>query len=233
MVRALDSFAAAPPPPGNGVDVSRVLVIAGVRFYRDGIASALDADPRFEVAGTACDAADARARIGALEPDVVLLDLGGAEGAAEVRSLVDAAPTARVVALGVTESDEEVMPLAEAGVAGYVTRDSTVEELLEAVERVAAGETLCSPRMTAALLRRVALLARDRRADKPHPERALTSRERQIIALIDEGLSNKEIATRLRIELATVKNHVHNILDKLHVRRRGEAAAMVRSRHLI
>lgn len=209
----------------------RVLVVAGVRFYRDGIAAALSADPRFAVAGGVADVPAAAMAFDSLAPDVILLDLAGADGPAHVRSLLERAPAARIVALGVREAEDDVLPLAEAGVAGYVTRDGSVDDLLAAVESVAAGETICSPRMAATLLRRVALLARDRRAEEPNPERGLTSRERQIVALIDEGLSNKEIATRLRIELATVKNHVHNILEKLRVHRRGEAAAAVRGRH--
>ncbi|MDQ5821587.1 MAG: response regulator transcription factor, partial [Actinomycetota bacterium] len=156
-----------------------------------------------------------------------LLDVAGGDGPGVVRSLLAKAPGTMVVALGVTEADDDVLPLAEAGVAGYVTRDGTVDDLLATVESVAAGETICSPRITATLLRRVALLARDRGA-AAEAKRGLTHREREIVDLIDEGLSNKEIAVRLRIELATVKNHVHNILDKLHVRRRAEAAAAVR-----
>ena len=225
-------FAAAIQPLGDEgrYPVTRVLVVAGVRFYRDGIAAVLSADSRFEVVGCVADVPEAAA-FASLEPDVILLDLAGADGPGRVRSLLRRAPAACVVALGVKEAEDDVLPLAEAGVAGYVTRDGSVDDLLAAIVSVAAGETICSPRMTATLLRRVALLARDRAAEEPDPERDLTSRERQIVALIDEGLSNKEIATRLRIELATVKNHVHNILEKLRVHRRGEAAAAVRARH--
>jgi DNA-binding NarL/FixJ family response regulator len=205
----------------------RVLVVAGIRFYREGIAAALAADARFEVAGTAATAAQAAAELDRHAPDVVLLDLAGDDGAGTVRAFVDSAPGTQVVALGVTEADDHVLPLVEAGVAGYVTREASVDDLLATVASVAAGETICSPRMTATLLRRVALLARDRRPAAGNG-RELTRREREIVDLIDEGLSNKEIAARLRIELATVKNHVHNILDKLQVHRRGEAAAAVR-----
>jgi two-component system nitrate/nitrite response regulator NarL len=228
-------FAAATQPLGDeGLhSMIRVLVVAGVRFYRDGIAAALSADPRFGVVGGAADVPEAATAFASLAPDVVLLDLAGADGPGHVRALLARAPAARIVALGVQEAEDDVLPLAEAGVAGYVTRDGSVDDLLATVESVAAGETICSPRITATLLRRVALLARDRHAQESNPERDLTSRERQIVALIDEGLSNKEIATRLRIELATVKNHVHNILEKLRVHRRGEAAAAVRGRPLI
>jgi len=89
------------------------------------------------------------------------------------------------------------------------------------------GEAVCSPRVAGALLRRIAALATDGRSDRVPAH--LTKREREIMGLIDEGLSNKEIAKRLRIEVATVKNHVHNILEKLQVHRRGEAAARVRA----
>jgi two-component system nitrate/nitrite response regulator NarL len=210
--------------------VIRVLVVAEVRLYRDGIAAALSADPRFEVVGSAGDVSGGVASFASLTPDVVLLDLAGSDPPAHVRKLHERVPTAYVVALGVTEAEDDVLPLAEAGVAGYVTRDGSVADLLATVESVASGETICSPRIAATLLRRVALLARERGASEAAPERELTSRERQIVALIDEGLSNKEIATMLRIELPTVKNHVHNILEKLKVHRRGEAAAAVRLR---
>ena len=205
----------------------RVLIVAGIRFYREGIAAALTADARFELAGTAASAAQAATELDELAPDVVLLDLAGGGGPDIVRAFLGRVPGAQVVALGVTETDDHVLPLVEAGIAGYVTREGTVDDLLATVASVAAGETICSPRMTATLLRRVALLARDRRP-AAGGGRELTRREREIVDLIDEGLSNKEIAARLRIELATVKNHVHNILDKLHVHRRAEAAAALR-----
>jgi two-component system, NarL family, nitrate/nitrite response regulator NarL len=207
----------------------RVLVVAGVRFYREGIARALDADGRFLVAAAVADVEAAVPAIRKLDPHAVLLDLPDADGAPLVRAILRRAPEARIVALGVAELEDEMMALAEAGVAGYVTRESSIADLIRTVESVAAGEAICSPRITATLMRRVADLARDR--DRKAPDRKLTLREQQILALIDEGLSNKEIATRLRIEYATVKNHVHNILDKLHVHRRAEAAAAVRGRN--
>jgi DNA-binding NarL/FixJ family response regulator len=132
-------------------------------------------------------------------------------------------PGLKVIALGIDELESEVIRWAEAGIDGLVSRQASLEDLMATVDSVAQGETLCSPRMTAALLRHVGVLARERgssRATSP-----LTAREREIAGLIDEGLSNKEIAQRLCIELATVKNHVHNLLEKLGVRRRGEAAA--------
>jgi two-component system nitrate/nitrite response regulator NarL len=96
------------------------------------------------------------------------------------------------------------------------------------VRSVTRGETLCSPRIAATLFRRVAALAADRRVGDERTLRRLTRRERQIVDLIADGLSNKEIAHRLQIEFATVKNHVHNILEKLQVTRRADAVAALR-----
>jgi two-component system, NarL family, nitrate/nitrite response regulator NarL len=107
-----------------------------------------------------------------------------------------------------------------------VTREASAEHVAEAVWRAANDELACSPRVAASLLRHVRELAALRPPDAAGP--GLTPREREIVGLIDEGLSNKQIASRLCIELPTVKNHVHNILEKLHVSRRGEAVARLR-----
>src|SRR5439155_827652 len=105
-------------------------------------------------------------------------------------------------------------------------REASIDDLVTVIESVARGEAICSPRVAAGLLRRVAALAAGHGGDLPRAQ--LTNREREIVRLIDNGLSNKEIARALGIEVATVKNHVHNILEKLQVHRRGEAAARVR-----
>jgi DNA-binding NarL/FixJ family response regulator len=109
-----------------------------------------------------------------------------------------------------------------------VSREATLAELLDGVEAAARGEALVSEPVAAALIRRVASVAGERTVANGT---LLTRREREIVRLIGDGLSNKEIATSLQIELATVKNHVHNILEKLHVARRGEAAARLRETH--
>jgi DNA-binding NarL/FixJ family response regulator len=147
---------------------------------------------------------------------------------AAVRELAAMPAHAKIVAFAVAEVDEVVLACAEAGVASYVPRDASIEDLVASVHRAARGEMLCSPRIAATLFRRVAALAAE---VQPAAAAAvlLTRREREIVELIDGGLSNKEIAQRLSIEVATVKNHVHNLLEKLHVHRRGQAAARVRA----
>ena len=124
------------------------------------------------------------------------------------------------------ETDDEICECAEAGIAGYVARNGSKEDLIAALENAVRGEFLCSPRTAASLFRRLA--AHFQTTKQRPPQAALSSREQDIIALIDRGLSNKEIARQLKISLPTVKNHVHNILEKLQVRRRGAAAALLR-----
>jgi two-component system, NarL family, nitrate/nitrite response regulator NarL len=186
----------------------------------------LDREARIDLAGAAADVSRTITDCSRLRPDVVLLDGAGEDGVEAIEALVAAIPEVRVVALGVSESERDIIACAEAGVAGLVSRDASLPDLVATIERVEAGETLCSPRIAAILLRRLAALAAQRNDD---PAAQLTVREQEILGLIDEGLSNKQIARRLYIELPTVKNHVHNILEKLHVHRRYEAAARMRA----
>jgi DNA-binding NarL/FixJ family response regulator len=202
-----------------------LLIVARVRFYREGLATLFDDLPGVEVVATAADAAQALAAIAAHRPDVALVAVEGDAGPTLVRAITGARAETRVVALGIAEDHPDVMLLAEAGVAGYVTSDAAGDEVVAIVERVGRGEAACPPRIAAALLDRVAMLARERREQEPG---RLTGREREIVALIAHGLSNKQIAQSLTIEVTTVKNHVHNILEKLNVERRGEAAAAFR-----
>lgn len=206
-----------------------MFVLVSVRLYRDGIADALGRDPRFRLVGSAGELGAARELLEGLTrpPDVALVDLALPEGAGVARALRRGWPGAGIVALAVDETDEDVVQWAEAGVSGLVSREATLAELLDAVEAAANDTLLTSPGVAAALLRRVASAAGERpRGDGP----ALTRREREIVRLIGRGLSNKEIASSLRIELPTVKNHVHHILEKLSVDGRAEAVSAARAR---
>jgi DNA-binding NarL/FixJ family response regulator len=206
--------------------VTTVFIVSDVRLYRDGLATALAREEQTDVVGTAESAAQALEPVAELRPDAVLVDVSAPGGVDGVRVLVAAFPDARVVALAISDVEREVVACAEAGVAGYVTREAGVAELVAALDAVGEGDVHCTPKMAGALLRRVRALTAQAgpRLAEPH----LTRRERQIVDLIDGGLSNKEIAGRLQIEVATVKNHVHNILEKLGVSTRGAAAARAR-----
>jgi DNA-binding NarL/FixJ family response regulator len=204
----------------------RILVVGDVRIYRDGVVTHLRRNPRFLVVGTASDRARTCQLVLDERPDIVLIDIAMAESLEAVRGVLRAADAPRVVALTVPDVEKAVIACAEAGIAGYVHREGSLEDLVETVESVARGECIVSPRMAASLLRRVTALAADRASESLPTE--LTPREGEIVTLLDQGLSNKQIAARLQIEFATVKNHVHNILEKLHLHRRSEVAARLR-----
>ncbi len=205
----------------------RVLIVADIRLYRDGLAHIVGDEPRLTVVGTAPDLPTALQVVAERSPDVALVDLVMPQSVAAVRAIATAAPRVKVVALGVRENEQDLIACAEAGVAGYVPRGASVADLVTALESVGRGELLCSPRTAATLWRRVAALATGG-AGPPH--HALTPREREIAGLLEAGLSNKDIAVRLGIEVATVKNHVHNLLDKLQVHRRAQAVARLQGR---
>jgi two-component system, NarL family, nitrate/nitrite response regulator NarL len=214
------------PPVRAGVTRSSVVVIAGVGLYAECVATHLAGCDGIAVAGATTDPGDALRLVRERRPDVVLLGIDVRDGLALLRLIAGERDPARVVVLGLDESDHRVIQCAESGAAGFVALDAPLAALAPLIRRVAVGEAACSPRIAARLLERVAALAST--CDPQPADVALTPREREIVALIDEGLSNKEIARRLCIELATVKNHVHNVLRKLEVNRRAEAAALLR-----
>jgi two-component system, NarL family, nitrate/nitrite response regulator NarL len=205
----------------------RVLIIAGIRLYSEGLAEVLGGRARVEVVGVASDPVQGLLGDRDLQPDVVLLDTSMPQAIAAVRAILAATPTAKIIALAVSEENQDVLAFAEAGVCGYVTRDAALDDLLAAIDSVAGGGVPCPPQLTAVLLRHISVLAGWRPATPKG--RRLTPRELEVVGLIDLGLSNKEIARHLCIEVPTVKNHVHRILDKLELGRRADAAAWVRA----
>ena len=205
-----------------------LLIVSGIRFYREGLSEVLAGRAGVAGCGAALDAAQALALMTAEpRPDVVLLDVG----VPEARELGMSAGRAgiRVVVMAVNAADYTLLEWVELGVAGYVGCDASLDELCDTVEAAARGELRCSPTMTASLLRHFSGLAGTfRSARRAGPPVHLTSREREIVSLIAGGLSNKGIARHLGIGVATAKNHVHNILRKLQVEHRGDAADWLR-----
>lgn len=204
---------------------ARVVIVVGVRLYRDGISAAFRRLEDFDLVATGSDIAQAAEMVRTYAADVVLLDLAGLDGPEVVRAVRAARDGVRVVILGIEEQAERVIPLLEAGAAGYVTREASLDELFDVARRAVEGEALCSPRVVASLAARLADLAAQRSGRSAIVD--LTAREREIVDLIATGLSNKQIAGQLCIEVPTVKNHVHHILVKLQVERRGAVAALL------
>lgn len=203
--------------------IASVLIVGGSRLFRDGLEEMLERTPGVVVAGVAADVATAPAAAGACGPDVILLELGRGD-AASVRAIAALGPP--VVAMTVPDSPQAVIACARAGVVGFVAHDASLEDLVAAIEAARRGETTCSPRTVAILLDHL----RASGATRAGAARVagLTAREREIVVLIEQGLTNKEIARGLFIALPTVKNHVHNILEKLGVTRRSDIALLLR-----
>ena len=201
-----------------------------VKLYREGLDRYLQVEPGLDLVGVAEDAAACAALVATHAPRVVLVDLAMPGSQALLAELTLTSST-RVVALTLGPDDEGIIACAELGVAGFVTRDDGLADMAEALRSAAAGVMRCSPRVADALMRRVAA-SRFVRAPQTDPAQILTAREEEILRLIGRGLSNKEIAAELTIEVTTVKNHVHNILAKLGARRRGEAVAIAQQRAL-
>lgn len=206
--------------------MTSILIVADIRLYREGLAEVLTRQPAFRLTGTAADADGAIAQLQSQHPDLVLVDMAMSASAEVVRAIHESSPETKVVAISVADTEADVCACAEAGVTGYVARQASLNELVATLESAVRGEALCSPRIAGSLLRRLAELARGQPSGAPATP--LTPREYEILRLLDEGLANKDIARRLGIEVATVKNHVHNILEKLQVHRRAEAAARMR-----
>jgi len=209
----------------------RVMVLADVRLYREGLAQVLGADARLELVAAEPANVECLLRLRLEHIDVILLEAATLCEKGLTEDLSRLAPGTKVVAYGIVDEAHQALRCAEAGAAAFVTGDATGEELVSAVLGVARGEVNCSPRLTALLIERLRILAQGL---APVGDQArLTRRERSVVILIDEGLSNKEIAARLGIELSTVKNHVHHVLEKLEVTRRTQAAARLRHARLL
>jgi two-component system nitrate/nitrite response regulator NarL len=204
----------------------QVFIVSDVRLLCEGLVLSLSQQPSLTVAGSA-ELARASACIAELRPDVVLLDVGSPGGLGMPVMLRQVMPELKVIAIAVADLEHEVFACAEAGVSGFVSRNGSIQDLVRAVHCAVREELVCSPRIAALLFNRVAGIGPKTLADRGHG--TLTRREYEIVAFITEGLSNKAIARQLRIQSATVKNHIHSILGKLRVRRRGEVAARMRS----
>jgi two-component system nitrate/nitrite response regulator NarL len=219
----IDMVACSPAMPGAAGKRARLFLLSDVRLYREGLQWSLSRRECFDVLGAAGLSGATVVRIVELGPDVVILDIGAPESFDVAKALRAGLPTAKIVAFAVSEVDHVVLACAEAGIDGYVAPEGSEDDLISAVEFALRGELYCSPRISGLLFRRVGALSAQQ-GGLPESD-TLTRRERQILGLVGEGMSNKEIGRALRIGDSTVKNHVHNILEKLQVRRRGEAAA--------
>ena len=204
------------------VEPLRIIIIGDTRIYCDGIANLLRQDHRCVVAGVEYSADAALRVIPTLPVSLALVDTGMPNACDVIRGIAHLRADLKVVALAVDERSEAIIQCAEAGAVGYVSRQSSIEELILALQATFAGELRCSSRVAGQLMCRLAARGAFAPARASLVEERLTQREREVVDLIALRMSNKQIAHHLGIEFSTVKNHVHHILEKLNARRRGE-----------
>ncbi len=204
----------------------RTYIVAGVRPYREALAQALAGTVGVEVVGMAGHPAEALCALGPAAAHVGLLDLPGEHGPWWAAKIAGAFPAVRLILLGLEEPEHEVAAWAATGVRAYVGRDACLDEVSATIAAVAATPDRSVSRFG---LEPVPITPR-RPWDGPSH---LTTREREILLLIADGYSNEEIARHLFIALSTVKNHVHNILNKLGVHRRTDAVRRIRRAGLV
>lgn len=199
----------------------RLLLVDDHVFVRKGIRALLATEEGIEVVGEAQDGQEALERIGELKPDVILLDLlmPKMEGVEVIKRVMVDDPQARFLVLTSFVADDKVFPAIKAGALGYLLKDSDPEELVQAIHQVYRGESSLSPVIARKLLQEIS-----RPSDRELSEDPLTDREVEILQHIAKGESNREIAEALVLSEATVRTHVSNILGKLHLASRTQAA---------
>ncbi len=204
----------------------RVLLADDQQLVREGLRVLLDLIPDIRVVGEAGDGAEAVEQALALQPDVVLMDvrMPRLDGVAATRQLHEACPEVKVIILTTFDDDEYVFEGLRAGAIGYLLKDVPSEQLAEAIRAAARGEAFIQPSVARKVVAEFARLTEreHRRREQPLVE-PLSARELEVLALVAEGLSNREIGERLFITEGTVKNHVSNVLAKLGVRDRTQA----------
>ena len=209
---------------GNG-DLIRVLIADDQALFRRGLYVVLGTEDHIEVVAEAENGEEAIQKAKELAPDVVLMDVrmprvNGIEAARTIRAEV---PTAKILMLTVSDEEEDLFEAVKAGANGYLLKEISVEEVAEAIRAVMQGQSLISPSMASKLLSEFNAMSKRADEKQQFPAPALTSRELEVLKLVAKGMSNREIADELYISENTVKNHVRNILEKLHLHSRMEA----------
>lgn len=216
-----------------------LVMVSDIRLYREALGELLDDNNQIHVIGTAIDTESALQLIQQCTPEIVLLDMTMLESCNLIQQINPVSPNTKIVALAMAEDEDSILTCAKAGITGYVSRDASLEQLICTVQGVANGELYCPRKITASLFHKLKSLSDSveveakTATEQPVESKIslLTQRERQIIQLITEGLSNKQIARQLMIEVSTVKNHVHNILSKMDVHSRMQLINIIQQQY--
>lgn len=202
-------------------DRIRILIADDHAVVRHGLRALITTEPDLELVGEACDGVEAIELTATLKPDVILMDMAMPRktGLEAIQDIMRTTPHARILVLTSFAEDEQVFPAIKAGATGYLLKDTAPRDLLQAIRDVQRGEVSLHPTIARKLVGEL-----KRPADLPPAEEPLTEREVQVLALVARGLSNQEIADKLFIGERTVRTHISNILGKLHLANRTQAA---------
>jgi two-component system NarL family response regulator len=206
-------------------DALRVMVVDDHALFRRGLEMVLGAEPDLDLVGEASDGQEAVQRAQELMPDVILMDvrMPKRSGIEATRQIRDTLPHAKILMLTISDDEADLYEAIKAGAAGYLLKEIPIEEVAEAIRSVWAGQSRISPSMASKLLNEFAAMSKaaDERPAMPTPK--LTDREMEVLKLVAKGMNNRDIAKELFISENTVKNHIRNILEKLHLHSRMEA----------
>jgi DNA-binding NarL/FixJ family response regulator len=203
-----------------------IILLTTVRLLGDGLVACFHSRPDMSAVAVVNDLAQLRDTLSTTETQVVLIDVTQGIDLWDVRTIAAEWPNVALIALGLNEQRQEVIRCGRAGYAGYIPRDASIGTLCKTLDEIVAGRLACSPEISCGLLR--ALFHRDSRLAESGPAPDLTRRECEVLELLGRGFSNKEIASELCLSVATVKHHVHHVLEKLKLTRRGDAMRRVR-----
>ncbi len=206
-------------------DAIRVLICDDHALFRRGLVMVLESEDGVEVVGEAEDGEEAIRRAEELAPDVVLMDvrMPKVSGIEATRAIAEVVPSAKILMLTVSDEEDDLYDAIKAGATGYLLKEISIEEVASAIRSVVSGQSLISPSMASKLLSEFTNLAKKADEKQAVPSPRLTERELEVLKLVAQGMSNREIAGELFISENTVKNHVRNILEKLHLHSRMEA----------
>lgn len=203
-----------------------IVVLTPVRLLGDGLAACFSSRPEMRTIAVVNDLARLREALATTEIHVVLIDVTQGVNLFDVRAIATQWPDVPLVALGLNQQRQEVIRCGRAGFAGYVARDASIDELCDSLSEIVAGRLACPPEISGGLLR--ALFRRESGSEESDLSFDLTRREAEVLELLGHGFSNKEIANELCLSVATVKHHVHHVLEKLQVQSRAQAMRRVR-----
>ncbi|HET8666098.1 MAG TPA: response regulator transcription factor [Nocardioides sp.] len=211
------------PPGPTGTEPIRVIIVDDQELFRRGLTMLMDAEPGLDVVGEAGDGQTGIELASRVAPDVVLLDvrmpkISGIEACVAIK---EAVPAAKILMLTVSDEESDLYEAVKSGASGYLLKDSSIEEVAQAVRVVADGQSLISPSMAVKLIDEFKQMSQPDRG--PVSTFRLTERELEVLRLVAQGLNNKDIAKKLFISENTVKNHVRNLLEKLQLHSRMEA----------